>query len=291
MKLAVQIDNYTWPDGAGRVGTTLAEIAAAADRLGFAAISVVDHLFQAAYVGDVTDPMLECYATLAFIAAHTSQARLMAVMTAATYRHPGLLAKTVTTLDVLSGGRAGLGIGAGWYEDEARGLGLPFPPLRDRFALLEETLQVCLQMWQGDERPYQGQRLQLERPLCAPQALTRPHPPIMVGGAGERRTLRLVARYADACNLYPTPDLPHKLDVLRAHCAAEGRAYDAIEKTCMVLSVDVGQDGSRAGEVIERLRRLASLGIQTAICSVKDIYRIKPLEVLGREVLPAIAAL
>jgi F420-dependent oxidoreductase-like protein len=291
VKLALQIDDYTWPGGPVRLGPTLAEIAAAADKLGFAAISVVDHLFQAPYVGAVKDPMLECYTALAFIAAHTSRAKLMAVMTAVPYRHPGMLAKIVTTLDVLSGGRAGLGIGAGWYEVEARGLGIPFPPLRDRFDLLEETLQVCLQMWRGDEQPYQGRHVQMERPLNAPQPLTRPHPPIMVGGAGERKTLRLVARYADACNLYPTPDLPHKLDVLRGHCAAEGRDYDAIDKTCMLLSLDVGEDRSKMGEVIDLLRGLAGKGIQTAICSVKDVYRIRPLEMIGREVLPAIADL
>jgi alkanesulfonate monooxygenase SsuD/methylene tetrahydromethanopterin reductase-like flavin-dependent oxidoreductase (luciferase family) len=202
-----------------------------------------------------------------------------------------MLAKIVTSLDVLSGGRAWLGIGAGWYEAEARGLGIPFPPLKDRFAILEETLQICLQMWQGAERPYEGARFQLERPLNSPQALTRPHPPILIGGAGERKTLRLVARYADACNLYPTPDLPHKLAVLREHCAAEGRDYAAIEKTCMVLSMDIGEKGGKTGEAIAGLRRLADAGIQTAICSVKDMHRITPLEVIGREVIPAVADL
>lgn len=291
MKLALYLPDFTWPDGPGRLGPTLVEIVEAAERLGFDAIGVGDHLFQAKYVGEVTDPMLECYTTLAFIAAHTSRVQLIPIVTAVSYRQPGLLAKIVTTLDVLSGGRAWLGIGAGWNEDEARGLGVPFPALKERFEMLEETLQICLQMWRGDDQPYRGRRFQLDRPLNSPQPLTRPHPPILIGGAGERRTLRLVARYADACNLYPTPDLPQKLAVLRDHCAAEGRDYVAIEKTCMVLSMDVGAKGDKVSEAIAELRRLAEAGIQTAICSVKDMHRITPLEVIGREVIPAVADL
>lgn len=285
MKLALHIPEYTWPDGPRLLGPTLVEIVEAADRLGFEAICVGDHLFQAQYVGDVADPMLECYTTLAFIAAHTTRAKLIPIVTAVSYRYPGMLAKIVTTLDVLSGGRAWLGIGVGWNEAEARGLGVSFPPQRDRFAMLEETLQICLQMWRGDEQPYTGTHYQLERPLNSPQSLRRPHPPILIGGAGERKTLRLVARYADACNLYPTPDLPQKLAVLRDHCAAERRDYDAIEKTCMLLMVDA----AKTGETIEELRRLSGHGIQTAICSVKDVHRITPLETIGREVIPAVA--
>jgi len=241
-------------------------------------------------IGPPEREMLECYTTLAFIAAKTTRAKLMAMVTGAPYRHPGVLAKTVTTLDVLSGGRAWLGIGAGWNEEEARGLGIPFPPLKDRFEQLEETLQICLRMWQGDESPYHGRQFHLERPLNAPQSLTRPHPPILIGGSGERKTLRLVARYADACNLFPSPDLPRKLEVLREHCAAEGRDYDTIEKTC-IFRFDVGADGSNAGALLDQLRGLAGLGIQTVIGSVVDAHRITPLEVIGREVIPAIADL
>lgn len=291
MKIGLQIADFAWPGGADRLGPTLVEVAQAADRLGFDSFCVGDHLFQTTWVGAVTDPMLECYTTLTFVAAHTSRLKLLPIVTAVSYRHPGMLAKIVSTLDVLSGGRAMLGIGAGWNEDEARGLGVPFPPLKDRFEMLEETLQICLQMWRGDEQPYEGRHYRLERPLNSPQPLQRPHPPILIGGSGEQKTLRLVARYADACNLYPTPDLPHKLAVLREHCVAEGRDYDTIEKTCMMLSLDVGENGAKTDEVIAGLRRLGGLGVQTAICSIKDTHTITPLEIVGREVIPAVAGL
>jgi alkanesulfonate monooxygenase SsuD/methylene tetrahydromethanopterin reductase-like flavin-dependent oxidoreductase (luciferase family) len=196
------------------------------------------------------------------------------------YRYPGILAKTVTTLDVLSGGRAWLGIGAAWNEQESRGLGIPFPPVAERFERLEETPQICLQMWRGDESPYHGAHYQLERPLNSPQSLTRPHPPIMIGGGGERKTLRFVARYADACNLFPTPDLARKLDVLRAHCEAEGRDYDEITKTCYFV-YDVGEKGQKAGE----------MGFQAAIGGVVNVWQVTPLEVIAAEVIPAVAGL
>jgi F420-dependent oxidoreductase-like protein len=237
--------------------------------------------------------MLESYTFLAFRVAHTSRIKLMTIVTGTPYRHPGILAKTVTTLDVLSGGRAWLGIGAGDYAEEARGLGIPSPPLKERFEMLEETLQICLRMWsgeRGDEDPFEGRHYRLERPLNLPQSLTRPHPPILIGGDGEQKTLRLVARYADACSLRPKPELPEKLVVLRRHCEAEGRDYDAIEKTC-VFAFDVGEDGSRAGELIERLRWLAGKGIQTVIGRVEHVERITPLEVIDQEVIPAIAEL
>jgi F420-dependent oxidoreductase-like protein len=291
MKIGLHIPDFTWPDGPGRMGTTLAEIARTADAIGFDAIAVADHVWQHPYLGGPGLPMLECYATLSFIAANTRRARLLGVVTPVHFRYPGLLAKTVTTLDVLSGGRAWLGIGAGYWEEESRGLGIPFPPTAERFEQLEETLQICLQMWRGDERPFEGVHYRLERPINVPPSLARPHPPIMIGGGGERKTLRLVARYADACNLYPMPDLPDKLRVLREHCAAEGRDYDSIEKTCMFHSFDVGEDGSRVGETIELLRRLAGQGVQTLIGSVKHVDRITPLELLGREVIPAVADL
>ena len=175
--------------------------------------------------------MLEAYTTLGFLAAHTERVKLLTVVTAVVYREPGLLAKIVTTLDVLSGGRAMLGIGAAWNEEESRGLGLFFPPTAERFERLEEALQICLQMWSDDDGPYEGKHYQLERTLNSPQPLSRPHPPILIGGAGERKTLRLVAQYADACNIFARPELAHKLDVLREHCEREGRDYDEIEKT------------------------------------------------------------
>jgi F420-dependent oxidoreductase-like protein len=216
---------------------------------------------------------------------------LLTVVTGVPYRHPGVLAKIVTTLDVLSGGRAWLGIGAAWYEQEARALGIPFPPLAERFEQLEEALQICLQMWSGDETPYRGDYFDLSRPLNHPQAITRPHPPIMIGGAGERKTLRLVARYAQACNLFfAGPQLPHKLDVLRAHCEAEGRDYDEIEKS-VLFHLDTGQRGERAGQVVDELGRLAELGIGTAICNVARIWDREPIEIIGSQIIPAVATL
>ena len=211
-------------------------------------------------------------------------------MTGTVYRHPGILAKIITTLDVLSGGRAWLGIGAAWNEEESRGLGIPFPPVAERFERLEETLQICLQMWRGDETPYAGKHYQLERPLNSPQVLSQPHPPIMIGGGGEQKTLRFVARYAQACNLFPGPDLARKLDVLRAHCDAEGRDYDEIVKTCYFL-FDVGENGEKAGQVIDQLGALAEMGFQAAIGGVARVWEVRPLEVIGGEVIPAVAGL
>jgi alkanesulfonate monooxygenase SsuD/methylene tetrahydromethanopterin reductase-like flavin-dependent oxidoreductase (luciferase family) len=207
------------------------------------------------------------------------------------FRYPALLAKMITTLDVLSGGRAMLGIGAGWYEEEARGLGFPFPPLAERFEVLEEAIQICLRMWQGergDERPFAGKHYHLERPLNVPQSLSRPHPPILIGGSGERKTLRLVARYADACNLYPTPDLPAKLDVLRRHCDDEGRDYDAIEKTCMVHFA-IADGDAKTRELIAELHRLGALGIESVIGILSRADPIASLETIRREVIPAVA--
>jgi F420-dependent oxidoreductase-like protein len=290
MKIGLQIPDFTWPGGAASMGADIARIARAAEAAKFDSIAVMDHFFQISMLGPANLDMLEAYATLSFIAANTSKVKLFTLVTGTPYRHPGVLAKIVTTLDVLSGGRAWLGIGAGWNAEEAEGLGIPFPGLAERFERLEETLQICLQMWKGDESPYRGKHYQLARPLNVPQSIQRPHPPIMIGGSGEKKTLRLVARYADACNLFPSPELARKLEVLRDHCAAEGRSYDAIEKTC-AFRFDVGEDGSKANEVIEQLRQLAALGIQAAIGEVKHVARITPLEVMGRVVIPAVADL
>ena len=206
------------------------------------------------------------------------------------YRYPGVLAKIVTTLDVLSGGRAWLGIGAAWNEQESRGLGIGFPPVGERFERLEETLQICLQMWRGDQSRYRGKHYRLGRPLNSPQALTRPHPPIMIGGGGEKKTLRLAARYAGACNLFPGPDLARKLDVLRAHCDAEGRDYDEITKTCYFI-FDVGAKGEKTAEVIDQLGRLAEMGFGAAIGAVANVWQATPLEVIAADVIPAVAGL
>ncbi len=293
MKLGLHIYDFTWPGGASQLGPTLVKIAQTADVWGFDRISVGDHVWQSHYLGGPEREWLSCYPTLAFLAAHTSRIKPIALATAAPYWQPVLLAKTVTTLDVLAGGRAWLGIGAGDYEEEARGSGLPFPPLPERYEMLEEMLQICLRMWQGeqgDERPFEGKYYHIVRPLNLPQSLSRPHPPILIAGSGEQRTLRLVARYADACNLRPGPQIPKKLEVLRQHCEAEGRDYEAIEKTCM-FAFDVGEDGSKVDELIGQLRWLASMGIETVLGVVPHVYRITPLEVIGREVIPAVADL
>jgi F420-dependent oxidoreductase-like protein len=291
MKIGLQINDFSWSGGPARLGATLAEIAQTAEECGFDRIGVADHFWQHPIMGGPEADELECYTTLAFLAANTSNIKLTAMVTGTHFRHPGVLAKMVTTLDVLSGGRAWLGIGAGHYEEEARGLGIPFPPQKERFEMLEETVQICLRMWsgeRGDERPFEGRHYRLGRPLNLPQSLSRPHPPIMIAGDGERKTLRLVARYANACSLRPVPELPRKLDVLRRHCEAEGRAYEEIEKTC-AFRFDVGEDGSKTGELIEGLRWLAGMGIQTVMGPVPHVDRITPLETIGREVIPAVA--
>jgi F420-dependent oxidoreductase-like protein len=290
MKLGLHIVDYTWPGGPATIRQMLTEIAGIADGTGFDAIAVADHVWQSPYLGGPEKSVLEGYAVLSFIAAHTERVRLLTLATAASYRSAGLLAKLVTTLDVLSGGRAGLGIGAGHFEAEARGLGLSLPPMRERFEVLEETIQACLKMWtgeHGDDQPFAGKHVRLERALNLPQSLTRPHPPLMIAGGGEQMTLRLVARYGDACSLYPMPDLAHKLEVLRSHCCAEGRDYDEIEKTCTY----VVQPGAKPRDVIDGLRRYAALGIQTAYLRIDDLAEFKPLQAIGRDVIPAVADL
>jgi F420-dependent oxidoreductase-like protein len=293
MKLGLHLYDFSWPQGADRFASTLTQIAQTAEAAGFDRISVIDHVWQSHYLGGPEHEVPACYPTLTYLAAHTSRVKLTALASASPYWHPVLLAKTVTTLDVLSGGRAWLGIGAGNYEEEARGSGLPFPPLSERYERLEEMLQICLRMWhgpQGDEHPYEGKYFHVERPLNLPQSITRPHPPILIAGSGEHKTLRLVARYADACNVRPGPDIPQKLEALRRHCEAEGRDYDAIEKTC-AGAFDVGEDGSKVNEVIAQLRALAGMGIQAVLGVVPQVHQITPLEIIGREVIPAIANL
>jgi F420-dependent oxidoreductase-like protein len=290
VRIGLQIPDFSGAGGAQQLGRQLAAVARTADDAGFDSIAVMDHFFQISAIGPPEQDMLEAYTTLGYLAGCTSRARLLTLVTGAVYRYPGVLAKIVTTLDVLSGGRAWLGIGAAWNEEEARGLGIPFPPVAERFERLEETLRICLQMWQGDDSPFSGKYYQLERPLNHPAALSAPHPPIMIGGSGERKTLRLVARYAQACNLFTGPDLSRKLDVLRAHCEAEGRSFDEIEKTCY-FTFDVGERGERAGEVVDQLGGLAEAGFDMAIGAVAGVWSLRPLEIIGSQVIPAVAAL
>jgi alkanesulfonate monooxygenase len=288
MKVGLHVSNFTWPGGPGTIAEDLGRVAAAAEAQGFAKLSVMDHFWQIGNIGPPEHEMLEAYTTLGFLAGRTQRIDLLAWVTAVVYREPGLLAKMVTTLDVLSGGRAWLGIGAAWNEAEARGLGVPFPSMAERFERLEEALQICLQMWSGDDKPYSGRYYQLERTLNSPQALRRPHPPILIGGAGERKTLRLVAQYAQACNLFSSPDLEHKLDVLRRHCDTVGRDYAEIEKT-VIGPLDPGAGGQNVETLIESMGRLAGLGISHYHGSIPDVSSITPIEVLGQRVIPVVA--
>jgi len=285
MKIGLQIPDFSTPRGPEALGRELATVARTADEAGFEYIAVMDHFFQILAVGPAEKEMLEGYTTLAYLAACTSRATLVTLVTGAIYREPGLLAKVVTTLDVLSGGRAWLGIGAAWNEEESRGLGFAFPPVAERFERLEETLQICLQMWRGDESPYRGKHYQLDRPLNSPQSLTRPHPPIMIGGGGEKKTLRLVAQYADACNLFAGRDEARKLDILRKHCDAVGRDYDTIYKTAY-YPFDTSKGAAR---IIDELGALAELGFDAAMGAVFNVWDVSPLEFIGSEVIPVVA--
>jgi len=289
MRFGLHIPNFTWAGGPPALGRRLAEIAQTAERAGFDRVSVMDHVWQIGHIGAPEQEMLESYTTLGYLAGCTERVKLLTVVSAVVYREPGLLAKAVSTLDVISGGRAMLGIGAAWNEDEARGLGLPFPSTAERFERLEEALQICLQMWSDDDGPYEGRHYQLARTLNVPQPLTRPHPPILIGGSGERKTLRLVARYADSCNLYDSPELAHKLDVLAEHCQREGRDFAAIEKTVQTR-FDLGPNGERIDETIAHLQALADLGIDVAHGAVLDVGTLRPLELMAERVLPALGA-
>jgi F420-dependent oxidoreductase-like protein len=288
MKIGLHIADFTWPGGPPQLAADLTRVVTAAEDAGLARVSVMDHLWQIGVVGPPEHEMLEAYTTLGYLAARTSRVELVTWVTAVVYREPGLLAKLVSTLDVLSEGRGWLGIGAAWNEEEARGLGLPFPSTAERFERLEEALDICLQMWSDNDGPYEGKHYRLARTLNSPQPLTKPHPPILIGGGGEKKTLRLVAKYAQACNLFGGPELEHKLDVLRGHCDDVGRDYDEIEKTVM-FNLDPGSDGENVDALLEELHRLAGLGIEEAHGRVPDVWRITPLEILGERVVPVAA--
>ncbi|HEX9438680.1 MAG TPA: LLM class F420-dependent oxidoreductase [Roseiflexaceae bacterium] len=293
MRIGLQVPSFTWPGGSAAIGDRLAEIGRTADDAGFASLWVMDHFFQIGVVGPPEEPMLESYSALSYLAGVTKHVKLGALVTGVIYRHPGILVKTVTTLDVLSGGRAYLGIGAAWNEQESRGLGVPFPPLKERFERLEETLRIAHQMWAGDRSPYNGKYYQLADSLNSPQALTKPHPPILIGGGGEQKTLRLVAQYADACNLFARAGndvLRQKLDVLRGHCEAVGRPYEAIERTALG-TVQLAPGAMTPASVIDLCRSLAEVGIQQVIFNMPNVHELAPLEVFGREIIPAVSEL
>ena len=291
MRLGLQLPSFTWPDGTAALAPTLRRIAGVADEGGFASLWVMDHFFQIPLVGPAEHEMLEGYTTLAFLAAETRRARLGTLVTGVTYRNPGVLVKTVSTLDVLSGGRAILGIGAAWFEREHQGLGVAFPPLRERFERLEDALRIAKQMWSGRVGPFEGRHTRMAETLCVPQPLQRPHPPILIGGMGEKRTLRLVARHADACNLFAfagAAEVGRKLDVLRRHCDAEKRDFASIERTTLGTA-NLAAGKQSPADVIRELHELAKVGVQHAIVNLPNVHEITPLETLAKEIVPAIA--
>jgi F420-dependent oxidoreductase-like protein len=283
MRLGLHYWTYSTPPEPTRIAPALAETVRVAEQGGFSTFTVMDHWFQMEHAGSAAEPMLEAYTTLGHVAALSERMTLGVLVTGVMYRHPGLLAKTVTTLDVLSGGRARLGIGASWYEREQRGLGVPVVPVAERFERLEETLQICLQMWSDNDGPYAGRHYQLAETLCVPAPISRPHPPILVGGGGEKKTLRLAARYGDACNLFGSSpaDVAHKLEVLHSHCQAEGRDYDRIQKTVLaVRPVLADVDGFLAAA-----REYAALGV-TEIEVMPDRHPVEFATEIAERVLP-----
>lgn len=299
MKLGLQISSFTWPGGAEAIGPTLARIVHAADDAGFDSIWVMDHFFQIRGIGKPEDPMLEGWTTLGFMAAHSRRARLGLMVGGVHYRAPGLWIKAATTLDVLSSGRAWLGIGAAWNQDESLSLGFGFPPLGERFELLEDVLRMAHGMWTGErgsESRYEGRRVTATRLLNSPQSISRPRVPILVGGGGEQRTLRLVAQYADACNVFGGPQaIHHKYEVLRRHCENVGRDPDEIERSTL-QTVRLADDGSGApgdteAQVVDRFGELWDAGAEHVIFSLRDVWRIDPIERIGRDVIPRLRTL
>jgi F420-dependent oxidoreductase-like protein len=287
MKVGIHFMNFTHPDGGKALRAAVGDTAVAAEQAGIDLFTAMDHWFQMENFQTSFDPMLEGYSVLSFVAAKTERIRLSLMVSGVTYRYPGLLAKTVTTLDVLSGGRAMLGIGAAWYEREHLALGVPFPPVAERFERMEEAILICEQMWSDNNGPYQGKHYQLAETICEPRPLQQPRPPILIGGGGEQKTLRLVARYADACNVFgaSVPAVQHKLDVLRRHCDTEGRDYEAIEKT-IIGRVDP------YGDVIEFLREMeecAAIGVDLVLISAAMPEPARFATLLGEKVVKPLA--
>ena len=289
MKVGLHISNFTWDDGPAELRFRLADIAQRAEQGGVDRISVMDHVWQIGPIGPPDHEMLEAYTALGWLAAKTERAKLLTMVTAVVYREPGLLAKAMSTLDVLSGGRSILGIGAAWNEDESRGLGLPFPPTAERFERLEEAIRICLQMWSDDDGSFDGKHYHLARTLNSPQPLARPRPPILIGGGGEKKTLRLVAQYADSCNIafYNPDEAAHKLEVLRGHCADVGRNYDEIEKTAQVR-FDLGENGENVQRMIESLHEVAESGFTVAHGSLIGVSKARQFDFFAERVIPAL---
>jgi len=283
MKIGLVITDYKWPGDTTAIRPNVEKIAIEAETAGFDSLWVVDHYFS---MGNPSEPMLEAYTVLGFMAGVTKKITLGPLVTGVIYREPAFLVKAATTLDVMSGGRTYFGIGAAWYEQEARGLGFPFPSIKERFERLEETLQIIKQMWSGNTKPFKGVYYQLEEPINSPQPLSKPHPPILIGGGGEKKTLKLVAKYADACNLFYAPNLLHKLEVLENHCKNIGRDYDEIEKTIMLRAKVSSRADSSA--IVKICREVSSLGIDHVIFSVPNITGGQALEIFGKEIIPKV---
>jgi F420-dependent oxidoreductase-like protein len=292
VKIGLQVPSFTWPGGDAAIRPTLARIAETADAAGFDSLWVMDHFYQIRGVGKPQEPMLEGWTALGYMAAHSKKATLGLMVGGVHYREAGLWAKAATTLDVLSGGRAYLGIGAAWNEEESHGLGFPMPPLGIRFEMLEETLRICHEMWKGEhgsEAAFEGKHYQATRLLNSPQAISKPHPKILIGGGGEQKTLRLVAKYADACNIFGGPDqLTHKFAVLRERCAEVGRPFGEIERTNL-QSIDLGRE--TPAQVVNRFRTLAEVGVQHVIFGLADVWDPRNIETLAQGVLPQAHAL
>lgn len=282
MKFGVQINRFDYPGGSAEIGETLATIAGAADTAGFDSIWVMDHFFQLPMLGPDNDPMLEAYTTLGYLAGVTKKAKLGALVTGVIYREPALLIKAVTALDVVSGGRAYFGIGAGWYEEESIAMGFMNPLHSRRFERLEEALKLAKQMFADDQSPFKGEHYKLEKPMDHPLPVQKPHPPIMIGGGGEQKTLRLVAEYGDACNLFGNlgeDAVKHKLEVIKRHCLEVGRNYDDIEKTVMFgYEVDPASSLDRSEEIIEQAKRYAEMGVSHVIFRIGATRTAEPFE-------------
>lgn len=294
MNIGLQIPSFKYPGGTTAIRPRLKEIVTTAEESGFYSLWVMDHYYQIkGLFGEVyTDPMMESYTTLGYFAALTKEAFLGVLVTGVIYRHPSVLMKMVNTLDILSGGRAYLGIGAAWYEDEARGNGIPYPPTSVRFEQLEDNVLLAKALWDSVETSFNGQHLSAPAITNNPPPLSTPHPRILIGGTGPKKTLRMVAQYADACNIgdwVGTVNMQEALDTLKAHCERLGRDYDTIEKTSLGtvhLSGDDTVDG-----VLSRIKELSLMGFTHAIFNMPDVYKITPLETFAREIIPVVAEL
>ena len=294
MRIGLQIPSFKYPGGAAAIRPKLKEIVTTAEEAGFYSLWVMDHYYQIkGLFGEAyTDPMLESYTTLGYFAGLTEKAYLGVLVTGVIYRHPAVLLKMVNTLDILSGGRAYLGIGAAWYEDEAKGYGIPYPATAERFEQLEDNLKLAKALWAGDETSFTGKHVAAPAITNNPRPLSTPHPRIMIGGTGPKKTLRMVAQYGDACNIgdwVGAENMQKALDDLKGHCAALGRDYNTVEKTSLGTVHLSG--GDTVDGVIDRIKALAAMGFTHAIFNVPDVYKITPLETFGKEIIPAVAGL